>query len=58
LRLDTDGFFAYTWSVNRGSLGIRKSSALDAFHLFYEELISSKPAQNRIRRIRRTAPAK
>ena len=56
--LDTNRFFAYTSPVNRGSFGIRKDSALDAFHLFYEELISSKPAQNRIRRIRRTAPAK
>jgi len=37
-------------------LVIRKDSALDAFKLFYEELISTKPQLNRIRRIR-TSPA-
>ena len=56
--LDQLLFCAYTCAVKRGILGIRKDSALDAFQLFYEELISSKPAQNRIRRIRPVATAK
>ncbi len=34
---------------------ISNTSALDAFQLFYEELISSKPANNRIRRLRPVA---
>jgi hypothetical protein len=33
---------------------IRKGSALDAFELFYEELVSSK-ASKRIRRLQSTA---
>ena len=38
---------------------INKAHALDAFQLFYEELISSKPQSNRIRRLRpTTTPAK
>ena len=50
--------FDTLYSCKRGTVGIRKSSALDAFQLFYEELISSNPAKNRIRRLRTTSPSK
>jgi hypothetical protein len=55
--LDQGLTFAYNGSVKRGSFGIRKESALDAFKLFYEELTATKSA-NRIKRRRPTNTAK
>ena len=45
--------------LNKVVLAIRSKSALDAFQLFYEELVFPRPQSNRIRRLRPApAPAK
>jgi hypothetical protein len=58
ISIDWYSFLTYTVPVKQGSFGIRKDSPLDAFQLFYEELISSKPSNNRIRRIRPATTSK
>ena len=56
--LDTQVLTVYNSRLKRETMDIKNSSALDAFQLFYEELISSNPQLNRIRRIRATANSK
>lgn len=48
----------YNGSVKREYVGIRKSSALDAFQMFYEEIVSAKVINDRIRRLRKPVAAK
>ncbi|HLG91039.1 MAG TPA: hypothetical protein VI336_02685 [Candidatus Saccharimonadales bacterium] len=38
-------------------MSAKKGNSLEQFKLFYEEVATSKPLQNRIRRIRASAPA-
>jgi hypothetical protein len=58
MRVDSYVLAGYTNPIKQGSFGIRKDNVLDAFELFYEELIFSNPTIDRIRRIRPTAVTK